>query len=201
MKDKNNNQEREEEALFSEQAEQIEKNESSEFENEGNQETVQLKEQVETLRRELEDEKQRHLRTRADLDNLRKRMHRETETKSVNAKKDILLDLLTFLDFFEQARKQVQDPAAAEGIDIIARQFHELLNRHGVKPIDCLGKEFDPADQEGIGYIETEEYPEGCVAEEICPGYKLGDILLKPARVMVARNPDDTQETKKEDEK
>jgi len=200
MKDKNNNQEREE-VLFSEQAEQVEKNESSEPEKENSQETVKLKKQVETLRRELEDEKQRHLRTRADLDNLRKRMYRETETKSIYAKKDILLDLLTFLDFFEKARKQVQDPAAAEGINIIARQFHELLNKHGVKPIDCLGKEFDPADQEGIGYIETEEYPEGCVAEEICPGYKLGEILLKPARVMVARNPDDTQVTEKEDEK
>ena len=200
MKDKNNNQEREE-VLFSEQAEQVEKNESSEPEKENSQETVKLKKQVETLRRELEDEKQRHLRTRADLDNLRKRMYRETETKSIYAKKDILLDLLTFLDFFVKARKQVQDPAAAEGINIIARQFHELLNKHGVKPIDCLGKEFDPADQEGIGYIETEEYPEGCVAEEICPGYKLGEILLKPARVMVARNPDDTQVTEKEDEK
>lgn len=200
MKDKNNNQEREE-VLFSEQAEQVEKNESSEPEKENSQETVKLKKQVETLRRELEDEKQRHLRTRADLDNLRKRLYRETETKSIYAKKDILLDLLTFLDFFEKARKQVQDPAAAEGINIIARQFHELLNKHGVKPIDCLGKEFDPADQEGIGYIETEEYPEGCVAEEICPGYKLGEILLKPARVMVARNPDDTQVTEKEDEK
>ncbi len=71
----------------------------------------------------------------------------------------------------------------------MARQFYELLNKHGVRPVECLGKPFDPENQEGIGYVETDRYPAGCVAEEICTGYQLGDILLKPARVMVARNP------------
>lgn len=153
------------------------------------EEKPDLEEEIETLRRELEEEREKHTRTRADLDNLRKRMEREIENKKLHAKKDILTDLLTFLDYFEQARKQVQDQAAAEGINIMARQFYELLDKHGVRPVDCLGKPFDPEDQEGIGYIETNQHPEGCVAEEITTGYKLGDILLRPARVMVASRP------------
>ncbi len=150
--------------------------------------------EIESLRRELEEEKQRHLRTRADFENFRKRMERELEAQRVYAKKDILRDLLTFLDYFDQAKQQVKDPAAAEGIEIMSRQFNDLLYKHGVRPVECLGLPFDPEEQEGIGYLETKQYDEGCVCEEISPGYKFGDILLKPARVMVARNPDDEDE-------
>jgi len=158
-------------------------------------------EEIENLRRELEEEKQRHLRTRADFDNYRKRMERELERQRVHAKKEILQDLLTFLDYFDQAKKQVKDTAAAEGLEIMSRQFNDLLHRHGVRPVDCLGEPFDPEEQEGIGYLETDQYDEGCVCEEISPGYKLGDILLKPARVMVACNPEngEIKETGEED--
>jgi len=153
-------------------------------------------EEIEALRRELEEEKQRHLRTRADFENFRKRMEREAESKRIHAKKEILQDLLTFLDYFDQAKKQVKDSAAAEGIEIMARQFYDLLCRHGVRPVECLGQPFDPEEQEGLGYLETGEYGEGCVCEEISPGYKFGDILLKPARVMVARNPEQDSDHK-----
>jgi len=159
-------------------------------EEEGFDEIETREEEIENLRRELEEEKQRHLRTRADLENFRKRMERELETQRVNAKKEILLDLLTFLDYFDQAKKQVKDTAASEGLEIMSRQFNDLLHRHGVRPVECLGEPFDPEEQEGIGYLGTDQFDEGCVCEEISPGYKLGDILLKPARVMVARKPE-----------
>jgi molecular chaperone GrpE len=148
-----------------------------------------LSDEVEKLRRELSEEKNRHLRTHADFDNYRKRVERDAESNRNHIKKDILMDLLSFLDFFDQARKQVQDPAVARGIEIMARKFNELLYKHGVRPVECLGQPFDPEEQEGIGYITTDECPDGCVAEEICSGWKLGNILLKPAQVMVAREP------------
>ncbi len=155
-----------------------------------NGEGGELKEQLRQLQAELAAEKERNLRARADFDNYRRRTEREAEKTRLYAKKDVLLDLLTFLDYFEQALKQVRDTDAARGIEIMARQFYDLLRRHGVEPVECLGKPFDPEEQEGIGYTESDECPEGCVAEEICCGYKLGDILLKPARVMVAKKPD-----------
>jgi len=146
-----------------------------------------LRTELEELQVELTDEKNRHLRTRADFDNYRKRIEREAGASRLQIKKEILIDLLIFLDHFEQARKQLQDPAAVKGLEIMARQFYELLQKHGVKAVECIGLPFDPEEQEGIGYVETEECPEGCVAEEVCTGYMLGDILLKPAQVMVAK--------------
>lgn len=151
------------------------------------EELYEVENELEQLRRELEEEKNRHLRTHADFDNYRKRIDRDAEANRNYIKKEILLDLITFLDYFDQARKQVQDPAAARGIEIMARQFNELLNKHGVRPVECLGQPFDPEEQEGIGYVSTDQCPEGCVAEEVCSGWKLGDILLKPAQVLVAR--------------
>ena len=149
-----------------------------------------LAEELATLKQELEEEKKRHLRTRADFDNYRKRAAREAENTRFYTKKEILLDLLTFLDYFEQAGKQVQDPAAARGIEIMARQLNELLYKHGVRPVECQGKPFDPEEHDGLGYISTDQCPEGCVAEEVCSGYRLGEFLLRPAQVMVAQNPD-----------
>jgi molecular chaperone GrpE len=150
-------------------------------------ERLLLQNKLTELEGELTDEKNRHLRTRADFENYRKRVEREAETSRLQIKKEILTDLLTFLDYFDQARRQLQDPAAAQGLEIMARQFNELLQKHGVKPVECIGLPFDPEAQEGIGYVDTEDCPEGCVAEEICTGYRLGDVLLKPARVMVAK--------------
>jgi molecular chaperone GrpE len=152
-----------------------------------NDELLLLQKRLTELENDLTDEKNRHLRTRADFDNYRKRIERDTETNRLQIKKEILVDLLTFLDYFEQARRQLRDPAAAEGLEIMARQFNELLQKHGVRPVECIGLPFDPEAQEGIGYVVSEECPEGCVAEEVCTGYMLGDVLLKPARVMVAK--------------
>lgn len=150
----------------------------------------QMHRELEEVNQELENERKRHLRTRADFENYRKRVEREAEMKRTQIKKEILSDLITYLDFFDQARKQVQDPAAADGLEIIARQFNELLHKHGVRRVECVGLPFDPEEQEGLGYVESEQYPEGCVAEEVNCGYKLGDILLRPAQVMVACEPD-----------
>lgn len=148
---------------------------------------AELKEKLAALDSELTDEKNRHLRTRADFDNYRKRVERDDETRRLSIKKEILSDLLTFLDYFEQARKQLQDPAAARGLEIMARQFGDLLEKHGVRAVECIGLPYDPEVQEGLGYIETDKCPAGCVAEEVCTGYRLGDLLLKPAQVMVAK--------------
>jgi len=162
-------------------------NEGIETDERRSDERLLLQKKLTELEGELTDEKNRHLRKRADFENYRKRIEREAETSRLQIKKEILTDLLTFLDYFDQARRQLQDPAATQGLEIMARQFNELLQKHGVKPVECIGLPFDPEAQEGIGYVETEECPEGCVAEEICTGYRLGDVLLKPARVMVAK--------------
>jgi molecular chaperone GrpE len=146
-----------------------------------------LQKKLEALEKELTDEKKHHLRTRADFENYRKRIEREDENRRLNIKKEILSDLISFLEYFDQARKQLQDESAAKGMAIMARQFDQLLQKHGVQPIECLGLPYDPEAQEGIGFVDTDKCEDGCVAEQICSGYLLNDILLKPAKVLVAK--------------
>lgn len=167
----------------------MEENQNS-MDNKQETESVQLlnlRAEIDDLQKQLSEETNRHLRTRADFENYRKRIEREDEARRLSVKKEILTDLISFLDYFDQARKQLQDESAAKGLEIIARQFSELLQKHGVRPIKCLGLPYDPEAQEGVGFLVTDQCEEGCVAEEICCGYMLNDILLKPARVLVAR--------------
>lgn len=143
-------------------------------------ETQQLKEQ-------LEAEKNRHLRTLADFDNYRKRVERDAEKRNTEAKRALLHDLIGVINQFEPAIKQVEDKTVVQGLNLIYQQFIDLLQRHGVKPIESLGQPFNPEEQEGMGYLVTDAYPEGYVADEISRGFKIGDDILQPARVRVAK--------------
>lgn len=142
---------------------------------------------VEELRTALEEEERRHVRTLADFDNYRKRMERNSEAQFVRAKREILFDLLAFLDYFDQAREQIEDPATLQGLGIIRRQFDLFMSKQGVTQVTCLGQAFDPEEHEGVGYVDNDQYQEGCVATEISPGYWLDGLLLRPAKVMVVK--------------
>ena len=145
---------------------------------------------VEELQQAVADEKERHMRTLADFANYRKRIERDSGAQYLKARKQILLDLLTFLDYFDQAREQVQDPAAAKGLEIIRRQLDLFMQKQGVRQVDCLGQTFNPEEHEGLGYVETEEYRDGCVSGVVSPGYMLDGLLLRPAKVMVVKSSD-----------
>jgi molecular chaperone GrpE len=147
---------------------------------------------VDEIQQALADEKQRHMRTLADFENYRKRVERDAAAQYLRSRKEILLDLLTFLDYFDQARAQVHDPATAEGLEIIRRQLDLFMQKQGVRQVDCLGQIFDPVEHEGLGYIENEAYRDGCVAGVVSPGYLLDDLLLRPAKVMVVKSSDPT---------
>ena len=142
---------------------------------------------IEELKRELEEEKNRHLRTLADFDNYRKRVERDAERRNSEAKRALLLDLLVLHNQLEPSLKQVRDDSVARGLRLIYQQFIEMLARNGVVPYVSLGQPFNPEEQEGLGYVETVEFPEGYVAEELSRGFKMGDEILQPARVRVAK--------------
>ncbi|NPV89296.1 MAG: nucleotide exchange factor GrpE [Firmicutes bacterium] len=142
---------------------------------------------IDTLKKELEEEKNRHLRTLADFDNYRKRVERDAERRNSEAKRAILLDLLGLHNQLEPSLKLVRDDSVAQGLRLIYRQFIDLLAKNGVVPYASLGQPFNPEEQEGLGYVETFEYPEGYVAEELTRGFKMGDEILQPARVRVAK--------------
>lgn len=142
-----------------------------------------------SLKKELDDERNRHLRTLADFDNYRKRVEREIESGSARGKKELLRDLLAVLDNLERALEQIGDDRYRRGLDMVYRQFADLLRQHGLEAVDSLGKPFDPWEHEGIGYMENAALPLGHVAQELTRGYRFGRELLRPARVIVSRGP------------
>jgi molecular chaperone GrpE len=79
----------------------------------------------------------------------------------------------------------------ADGISMVMRQFGDTLSKLGVERVVTTGVAFDPSVHEAIQHLETHEYPPGTVAHEVQAGYKLGDRLIRPALVVVAKAPSD----------
>jgi molecular chaperone GrpE len=145
---------------------------------------------VEALRREKDVLQDRLLRTAAEFDNYRKRIERERREQADAATADALIDLLPIIDDLERA---LQAPAGVDadpfrkGVELIHRQMLDLLRKRGVKPIEAVGADFDPRYHESVMSESSSDHREGEVLEELRRGYKLGDRLLRPAMVKVAK--------------
>ncbi|NLI14643.1 nucleotide exchange factor GrpE [Pelotomaculum propionicicum] len=153
------------------------------------QESDTPQDEILSLRKELQEEKNRHLRTLADFDNYRKRVERDIEANSTRGKKELIKELIAVLDNFERAFAQIEDEQVKQGLQMVYQQLFSLLQRHGLEVIESLGKPFDPCEHEGIGYLENLNILPGHVAGELSRGYRFGGSLLRPARVMVAKRP------------
>lgn len=147
--------------------------------------------EVSELQRQRDDYYDRLLRKTAEFDNYRKRIERERQQASESAAADLLESLLPLVDDLERALKAEPGPEGAEayrrGVELIHRQLLELLRKRGVRPIDAVGADFDPHFHQAVSYDAAEGHHDGEVIEEFRRGYMLGDRLLRPAMVKVAR--------------
>jgi molecular chaperone GrpE len=144
------------------------------------------------LRRERDALQDRLLRTAAEFDNYRKRMDRERRDLSEYAAADIVSEILPILDNFEralQAPSGVDEGSFRKGIELIHKQMLDLLRKRGVRPIDALGADFDPNVHEAVIHEASDTHREGEVMQELQRGYRLGERLLRPAMVKVAKRP------------
>ena len=145
---------------------------------------------IEALQREKDALQDRLLRTAAEFDNYRKRMDRERRDLAEYAATDVIKDVLPILDNFERA---LQAPAVPEtdafrkGIELIHKQMLDLLKKRGVTPIEALGVDFDPNFHQAVIHEASADHREGEVMQELQRGYLLGDRLLRPAMVKVAK--------------
>lgn len=145
--------------------------------------------EVERLREELAQERERGLRTLAEFDNYRRRTRQERARAEEDGQREILLALLEVLDDFERALGHVgkaSDPVA-EGLRMIHRRFDSLLQANGVTSFDSKGLPFDPTTHEALSVVETDRGESGAVYEEVRRGYLRNGELLRPARVIVVR--------------
>ena len=143
------------------------------------------------LTRQRDDYYDRLLRKTAEFENYKKRVDRERQQLSDAAAADLLRDLLPLVDDLERALKvEAGDDASAairRGVELIHKQLLETLRKRGVAPIDTLGQDFDPHFHNAVAYEPAEGRRDGEVIEEFARGYMLGDRLLRPAMVKVAK--------------
>jgi molecular chaperone GrpE len=150
-------------------------------------ERAETADEADRLRHELDEEKQRRLRLRADFENLRKRAARESRAAEPEGRRTALRLILPVLDALERALAAgSNDPAFFEGVESTYRLFLAALAEAGAEPIDAAGQPFDPRLHEAISYEPSCDHEPGVVAREVRRGWRLGDDLIRPAEVVVA---------------
>ena len=133
------------------------------------------------------------LRIAADFDNFRKRSRKEIEEVRRRSVEDTLREVLPIVDNLERAAGAMTDAtevsAVTEGVHMVLRGFEEIANRLGLKRVPAVGILFDPACHDAIQQEETNDHAPGTIVAEVVPGYYVGERLLRPAMVAVARPP------------
>jgi len=145
---------------------------------------------ADALQKERNDLYDRLLRKTAEFDNFRKRVYRDRKERIEWAAADVIGDLLSVADDFDRALEAPAPPEARSfkaGLELIQRQLADLLKKRGVTTVEPLGADFDPHLHQAVAYEEVAGAREGEVVGVMAKGYKLGDRLLRPALVKVAK--------------
>jgi molecular chaperone GrpE len=141
----------------------------------------ELREQLEEAKKAAEERLDQLLRCRAELDNTIKRAAREKEALTGRASERLISKLLPVLDSLDQAAKQV------EGMERVRKQLLDVLKTEGLSPIEATGEKFDPYRHEALMMVESEEYDEGTVIEEVQRGYALNSQVIRFSKVLVSK--------------
>src|SRR5512141_404467 len=151
-----------------------------------------------TLKQALEQERAKSAeyldswrRAAADFSNFRKRSEKESGEMAKFANSVLISRLLPVLDDFDRAFQTIPEELRGltwvDGINLISRKLRAVLDAEGLKPIDAMGKAFDPNFHEAVIHEETDKAEEGTVTGELQKGYMLGERVLRPTMVKVAK--------------
>jgi len=172
-----------------------EENESELKEEELNREpvTVSITDiELEMLRREAEEYKEKYTRQLAELENTRKRLMKERDDSSRHAVRHMIAEFLAPIDQMETALKFASDMSDevkhwAVGFEMILNHFKDVLADNGVKPMDAEGQHYDPHLHHVTETVENDDIPPGTIVKVTQRGYMCGDRVIRPAQVIVAK--------------
>ena len=154
-------------------------------------ELAKLREQIAAKERECEENYDRYVRQLAELDNFRKRTKREKDDAIRFANEALMRDLLPVVDNLERAVAHSKGGGngkpLVEGVEMVLKGLLDALTKHGLIQVSAVGEPFDPAKHEAMAQLATEGCAPNTVVEEHHKGYLLGDRLLRPALVTVAK--------------
>jgi len=140
------------------------------------------------LQTALAAQKEDYLRLAADFDNFRKRTRRDSEQQAAAEKESFIQDLLPILDNLERALacEGATSPAQLhQGVEMTVKQLGGLLHRHGIEPVEALGRPFDPHRHEAVAVGHDPGQPDHIVLDVVQRGYYRGDKVFRPAKVIV----------------
>jgi len=176
--------------------EQEEQNLADTIQEEANETTLNEEEveqgnlEAEQLKKQLEEANNKLLRVQADYDNFRKRTQREKEELAKYASAKLVENLLPAVDNFDRALSVAAESgdyvALAKGLDMIFRQLMSTMEAEGLTVMNAVGTPFNPEFHQAVMTVETDEYEEGIVVEELQKGYMLKDKVIRPAMVKVS---------------
>jgi molecular chaperone GrpE len=150
-----------------------------------------VEEQLASAEQRASEYEDRYLRTRADMENYKKRIERTYADLAKSGKKDLLGRLLGVKDNLERALRygesapEGQDGGILEGVRLTQYQLDQLLEQQGVKKIEAQGQIFDPALEEAVQTVTDPSLPDHAVVQVAREGYMYGDEVLRPAQVIV----------------
>lgn len=165
-----------------------------------------LEEEIETLKEEATSYKDRWLRAAAEFENFRRRNEKDRIDWIKNANKDLILELINVYEHLEMAMKSADTDQVPEnfrkGIVMVHDQLKDILKKYGLRRIHAIGEEFDPQFHQAIICTPKEGFDDNIIFDCIQSGYILNDKVLRPARVAVAKAPEEyIDEDQDEDEK
>jgi molecular chaperone GrpE len=154
-------------------------------------ETEKLQSQIAEKDREIAELKDKYLRAMAEADNVRKRARQQAEEGARIQRENMLRELLPLVDNLERAVEAARGggngKSIVEGVELVLRGALDFLKAQGVMPVNAIGQPFDPNRHEAVDHVESEEHPANTVVDEHHRGYLIGERMLRPARVTVAR--------------
>ncbi|MGF7185480.1 molecular chaperone GrpE [Desulfitispora alkaliphila] len=157
---------------------------------EENEVDLDLEEQLNAKDKEIEELYTRLQRLQADFENFRRRTKKEKEEFAKYANKSLIEEMLPILDNFERALQAEKDEnnSFKKGVEMIFNQLIETLKKEGLDMIVSVGKEFDPNYHEAVMRVETDEFDENIIVEEMQKGYIFKEKVVRPSMVKVAKN-------------
>jgi molecular chaperone GrpE len=153
-------------------------------------EQEQLNATQEELDAELARLEDRYKRALADLENFRKRTSREIERRVWEATESMLLDWLQAVDSVERAVRMEPEGPCADGLRAVLEQMDSILARRGVARIGAAGERFDPERHEAVAVAQSPDVPDSTILAVERAGFAVGDRVIRPAEVVVARTPE-----------
>ncbi|MBO6233469.1 MAG: nucleotide exchange factor GrpE [Clostridia bacterium] len=152
------------------------------------QEEVQTeKSELELKQEELDDITDRYKRVLAEFENFKKRSSKERESLYSSILGDVVEAMLPVVDNLENAAKvETQDENYKKGVEMVLKQFKDVLQSKGVEEIKTVGETFDPSLHEAVSSIQDENLGEKEIAQEYRKGYKIGNKVIRHSMVVVA---------------